>query len=98
MKLSETFSGTMEYIKNDYASNRFRFFLEVFAWACSVITSIVFACTVPDIPVVPLYTVFIAGCLATLWSAWTRGSFGLVLNYSFIVAIDLFGLARILVK
>ena len=98
MKLGEFFSGTVEYIKHDYASNRFRFLLEVFSWACSVITSIIFACTVPTIPVVPLYSVFIAGCLATLWCAWTRGSFGLVLNYSFIVAIDLFGLARILVK
>jgi hypothetical protein len=98
MKLSEMLSGTVEYIKHDFTSNRFRFLLEVFAWACSVVTSIIFACTVPDIPVVPLYTIFIAGCLATLWCAWSRGSFGLVLNYSFIVFIDLIGLGRILLK
>ena len=44
-----------EYIKADWKSNRVRFCAEVFAWACSVISAVIFAVTVPNIPVVPLY-------------------------------------------
>ena len=88
----------LAFIKDDFYSNKIRFFLEVFAWLCSIVTSVIFAVTVPDIPVVPLYSIFIAGCIATLWTAWSRGSFGLVLNYSFIIAIDAYGFIRILTK
>jgi len=86
-----------DYIVNDYRSSKLRFSLEVFAWACSIATSIAFAVTIPNIPIVPLYFVFIAGCSATLYCAWTRGSFGLVLNYSFLIIIDAFGLGRYLI-
>ena len=88
----------LQFIKEDYYSNKFRFFLEVLAWACSVITSVIFAVTVPDIPVIPLYSIFITGCVATLWTAYSRGSFGLVLNYTFIIAIDAYGFIKILLK
>jgi len=90
-------NNVKEYIKADYQSNRFRFFLEAFSWTCSIITSIIFALTVPNIPVVSLYSIFIAGCLSTLYCLWSRGSFGLVLNYAFLVTIDAFGLGRYLI-
>jgi len=82
------------YIIEDYRSDKFRFFLEFFSWACSIITSIMFALTVPNIPVILLYSIFIAGCCSTLYCAWSRGSFGLVLNYTFLILIDSFGLIR----
>jgi len=68
---------TIDYIKNDYQSNRVRFFIEVLAWFCSVVSSIIFAATVPNVPVVPLYCVFLTGCFASIWSCYTRQSFGL---------------------
>ena len=49
-----------EYIRRDWASNRVRFCAEVFAWACSVVSAVIFAATVPNIPVAPLYTIFIS--------------------------------------
>jgi len=70
--------------------------MEVLSWACSVTSSVIFAVSAPNIPVVPLYCVFITGCLASLWSCWTRGSFGLVLNYFFIISIDLIGLGKMM--
>jgi hypothetical protein len=45
------------YVKNDWKSNRVRFCAEVMAWACSVVSAIMFAATVPNIPVVPLYSI-----------------------------------------
>ena len=86
-----------DYLVNDYRSSKLRFSLEVFAWACSIITSVMFAITIPNIPIVPLYFIFITGCSAACYCAWTRGSFGLVLNYSFLIIIDAFGLGRYLI-
>lgn len=89
--------ATIKYIKKDWVDNRIRFLLEVYAWACSVISAIIFAATVPDIPVVLLYSIFISGCAATAWTCYTRGSFGLVANYICLVSIDGFGLLRYLI-
>ena len=83
-----------EYIKEDWKSNRVRFCAEVFAWTCSVVSAIIFAATVPDIPVVPLYGIFISGCCASAWACWTRRSFGLMANSVFLVTIDGIGLIR----
>jgi hypothetical protein len=82
------------YIRQDWSSNRVRFCAEVFAWACSVISAIIFAATVPTIPVVPLYSIFIMGCCASAWACWTRRSFGLMANSVFLIVIDGVGLIR----
>ena len=90
--------GIWKYIKKDFNEFPLRFFAEVFAWACSVVSAIIFAITVPNIPIVPLYTLFISGCCAAAWTCWTRGSFGLLANYSFLIVIDTVGLTRMLLN
>ena len=92
--ISVAAANAWEYIRRDWSSNRVRFCAEVFAWACSVISAVIFAATVPDIPVVPLYTIFISGCCASAWACWTRRSFGLMANSAFLVIIDSIGLVR----
>jgi hypothetical protein len=87
-------ANVWQYIKTDWHSNRTRFCAEVFAWACSVVSAVIFAATVPNIPVVPLYTIFIAGCISSAWACYTRRSFGLMANSVFLVIIDGIGLAR----
>lgn len=86
------------YIQRDFEQNRVRFFAEVFSWACSVTSAIIFAITVPNIPIVPLYAMFISGCCAAAWTCWTRGSFGLLANYVFLIVIDCVGLFRMLTQ
>ncbi len=90
------FNATWQYIQRDYREYRLRFFAEVFAWACSVTSAVIFASTVPNIPVAPLYGIFISGCVAAAWTSWTRGSFGLLANYVFLITIDMIGLIRYL--
>jgi hypothetical protein len=82
------------YVQNDWRSNRVRFCAEVTAWACSVISAIMFAVTVPTIPVVPLYTIFITGCVCSAWACYTRKSFGLLANSVALIIIDGIGLIR----
>ena len=92
------FNNTWQYIKKDYTEWPLRFAAEVFAWACSVISAIIFAATVPTVPVIPLYSIFISGCCAAAWTCYTRGSFGLLANYVFLIAIDCIGLARMIIN
>ena len=86
--------NSWQYIRQDWKSNRIRFCAELFAWTCSVISAVIFAATVPNIPVVPLYSIFIAGCCASAWACWTRRSFGLLANSAFLVTIDSICLIR----
>ena len=96
--ISKAVGGVRQYIRTDWVSNRVRFCAEVFAWACSVVSAVMFAATVPNIPVVPLYTIFISGCCASAWACWTRRSFGLMANSVFLVVIDGVGLIRYLLQ
>ena len=96
--ISKAVGSVRQYIRTDWASNRVRFCAEVFAWACSVVSAVMFAATVPNIPVVPLYTIFISGCCASAWACWTRRSFGLMANSVFLVVIDSVGLIRYLLQ
>ena len=82
------------YVRHDWKSNRVRFCAEVFAWACSVVSAVIFAATVPNIPVVPLYTIFITGCVCSAYACYNRRSFGLLANSVFLIIIDGIGLIR----
>ena len=84
------------WIQDDWQTNKFRFFIEVSAWACSVGCALVFALTVPNPPLLVLYPFWISGCIMYTWAAWTRKSFGMLANYLLLVTIDFIGFIRIL--
>ena len=90
----ELFRPTFEWIRNDYRTNRFRFFIELFAWAISIGCSITMAATVPHPPLLVLYPIWITGCAMYAWAAWTRKSFGMLANYVLLTTIDTIGLLR----
>ena len=92
----ELLRPTFEWIKHDYTSNRFRFCVELFAWAISIGCSITMALTVPNPPLLSLYPIWIVGCGMYAWAAWTRKSFGMLANYLLLVTIDSVGLVRML--
>jgi hypothetical protein len=90
----DLFKPTFDWIRNDYTSNRFRFFIELLAWAISVGCSITMASTVPTPPLLILYPIWISGCALYAWAAWTRKSFGMLANYLLLTTIDSIGLLR----
>ena len=90
----EYFESTIQWIKDDWNSNRFRFAVELLAWAISVGCSITMALTVPSPPLIVLYPVWITGCALYAWAAYTRKSFGMLANYILLTTIDTFGLLR----
>ena len=92
----DLFQPTIEWIKDDFKSNRIRFFIELLAWAISIGCSITMAITVPNPPLLALYPVWITGCALYAWASWTRKSFGMLANYLLLTTIDTIGLVRML--
>lgn len=89
---------TLEWIKNDFESNRFRFCIELLAWSLSIGCSITMAATVPNPPLIWMYPVWISGCAMYAWAAYSRKSFGMLANYMLLVGIDIVGLMRMIIS
>jgi hypothetical protein len=94
----DIFGPTLQWIKDDWNSNRFRFAVELLAWAVSIGCSITMALTVPNPPLLALYPVWIAGCAMYAWASYTRKSFGMLANYILLTTIDTYGLIRMLTQ
>ena len=92
----DIFAPTLQWIKDDYRSNRIRFTIELLAWAVSVGCAITMALTVPNPPLLVLYPVWILGCAMYAWASYTRKSFGMLANYILLTTIDSIGLIRML--
>lgn len=93
----ETFRTTIQWISDDWKSNRLRFIVEVIAWALSILCSIIMALTVPNPPLMYLYPIWILGCSMYAWAAWNRRSFGMLANYLLLTTIDSIGLIRMII-
>ena len=92
------FKPTLDWIRDDFSSNKFRFGVELLAWSISIGCSITMALTVPNPPLSVLYPIWIFGCSLYAWASYTRKSFGMLANYILLVSIDSVGLIRMLAK
>ncbi len=90
----DIFQPTIEWIKDDYKTNRIRFIVELLAWATSLSCSIGMAVTVPNPPLMYLYPAWVSGCAMYAWAAWSRKSFGMLANYILLTTIDSIALIR----
>jgi len=96
--MNDIVAGIFDWIRDDYRTNRFRFVVELLAWAISIGCSITMALTVPTPPLLYMYPIWILGCSMYAWAAYTRKSFGMLANYMLLVTIDSVGLARMLLS
>ena len=92
----DLFRPTIEWIKDDFKSNRVRFSIELVAWAISISCAITMALTVPNPPLLTLYPIWITGCALYAWASWSRKSFGMLANYLLLTTIDSIGLFRMI--
>jgi hypothetical protein len=88
------FRPTIEWIKDDFKTNKVRFIVELLAWATSLSCSIGMAVTVPNPPLMYLYPAWVSGCAMYAWAAWSRKSFGMLANYILLTTIDSIALIR----
>ena len=96
--MNDLLKPTIDWIRDDYHTNPFRFFIELLAWAISIGCSITMAVTVPTPPLLALYPIWIAGCAMYGWASYTRKSFGMLANYILLTTIDTIGLTRMLMN
>jgi hypothetical protein len=94
--LIDCIAGILNWIRDDWSSNRVRFVVELVAWAISIGCAIGMAFTVPNPPLLVLYPIWILGCAMYAWAAWSRKSFGMLANYILLTTIDTIGLVRML--
>jgi hypothetical protein len=92
--MNDLLKPTLDWIRDDFVSNRFRFVVELLAWAISIGCSITMALTVPNPPLLVLYPIWISGCAMYAWASYTRKSFGMLANYILLTTIDTIGLIR----
>lgn len=92
--MNEKLQGVWEWVKEDFRSNRIRFFFEVTAWILSIGCAFVMALTVPNPPLKFLYIPWITSTLVYSACAYSRGSFGMLANYCLLFLIDATALIR----
>lgn len=85
-----------EWIKADWRDNKFRFMVEVICWFDSLFCAIIVNATVPHLPFLILYPMWIGGTLAYAWCAWSRGSFGMLATGLMIASMDCVGWIKVL--
>jgi hypothetical protein len=94
--MTNVLTNITTWIRNDYRAYPLRFIVEITAWAISIGCAVTMALTVPTPPLIILYPIFISQCCMYGWAAYSRRSFGMLANYSLLVAIDTVGLTRML--
>lgn len=88
--------NTLEWIRADWRSHPVRFIVETWAWAFSIVAAILFAATVPNVPLVLYLGITITNCSLYAWASWHRGSFGLFANYLLLTLLDVVAITRTL--
>ncbi len=87
--------NTLEWIQRDFRDHPTRFIAETVAWLCTVSCALTMAITLPSPPFHITYPVWLSATITFGWAAWTRGSFGMVVNYLILGSIDFVALVNL---
>lgn len=79
----------------DYHSSPTRFVVELVAWSLSIVAAVLFAATVPQVPLITYLSITAVNCVLLAGAALHRGSMGLVINYVLLTALDVTALIRV---
>lgn len=86
----------INYILDDYRSNKVRAIAEIVGMLIGVGVSVVLAVTTPVPPMVLCYMGWVVSAILLGVSSWHRGSTGLTILYGSFLVIDTIGLLRTL--
>jgi hypothetical protein len=87
-----------DWIKEDWKTHPVRFCLEVACWINNLLIAIIFNSTVPNLPFLLLYPMWVGGSLTYAWCAWSRGSFGMLATYLMITVMDMYGWVKVVTQ
>jgi hypothetical protein len=87
---------TLQFLQADWQSNPLRLALETVNWALNLAIALIFAITIPDVPLLTVYPIFFVALSISIYSAISRGSFGLLITSITLFVIDLVAFVRLL--
>ena len=88
---------TVKFIRDDWNAHPVRLALETFNWVLNIIISLSVSLTVPYTNWLYVYPVIFCALSISIYSAISRGSFGILMTSITLFLIDLIGVYRILV-
>jgi hypothetical protein len=94
----EPIRNIWDWIREDWKSHPARFVVESLCWLDSMICAVIVNITVPELPFLLLYPLWISGTLAYAWCAYSRQSFGMLTTFIMIATMDLMGYIKILIR
>ena len=87
---------TLEWIKEDYRQNPFRFCCEVIGMTSNLTASMILMWNSPNPPMFIAYIFFLIATVFLIYGAWSRKSFGFTVMYLVYLAIDGIGFIKTL--
>lgn len=87
---------TANFVWDDWNSRPIRLILETVNWALNFVIAMTFTFTVPNVPFLVIYPLFFTALSISIYSAISRGSFGLLMTSITMFVIDLVGYYRLL--
>ena len=85
-----------EFFKADYKTYPLRFIIETYCWISVVANTILLTATVPNVPWLICYPVWIFACILGTWTAYTRKNSIAMSSCILYAIIDAIGLYRVL--
>jgi len=79
---------TAKFIRDDWQANPIRVVFESINWMLNLAVALLFAFTVPDVPLLLCYTLFLIAIGISIYTSISRGSFGLLATSITIFIID----------
>lgn len=79
---------TVKFIKDDWNENPTRLIFESINWFLNLAVALIFAFTVPTVPLLLCYTLFLIAIGISIYTSISRGSFGLLATSITIFIID----------
>ena len=80
---------TIDFVRQDWNKNPLRLILESINWILNLTIGLIFAFTVPNVPLILCYSLFLVAISISIYSSISRGSFGLLATSITIFIIDL---------
>lgn len=79
---------TVDFIRDDWQANPVRVVFETINWMLNLAVALLFAFTVPNVPLLLCYTLFLIAIGISIYTSISRGSFGLLATSITIFIID----------
>jgi hypothetical protein len=95
-KITTAIADGYIWIKEDWRSHPVRLIAESVAWILNLTVAVIFTLTVPNPPMLIVYPIFLVGLIISMWSAVSRGSFGMLMTNVTIFIIDIIGYIKLL--